>query len=149
MENNQTVPTPDDRLMAALSLALGWIVALVIWAIQKEKSAFVRFHTLQAMSFDLLTIPLSLLIMFCSWMVGLGAMFFAVPSLESLPARLDSDISFMYPWMMFMMILLCTMPFNLLIILVRFIAATKVFSGKDFRYPWLGKKLENYLKATP
>ncbi|MCE1164064.1 MAG: DUF4870 domain-containing protein [Bacteroidetes bacterium] len=57
MENNQTVPTSDERLLALLvhlSVLFGGILLpIIIWAVQKDKSQFVRFHSLQAIFFHI------------------------------------------------------------------------------------------------
>lgn len=55
--NNESMPTSDERTMALLShlsLILGGILLpLIIWATQKDKSKFVRFHSLQSIFFHL------------------------------------------------------------------------------------------------
>lgn len=61
MDNNVTVndsmPANEERTMALLShlsLILGGILLpLIIWATQKDKSQFVRFHSLQSIFFHL------------------------------------------------------------------------------------------------
>ncbi|HQY19432.1 MAG TPA: DUF4870 domain-containing protein [Ignavibacteria bacterium] len=61
MDNNITIndnmPSNEDRTMALLShlsLILGGILLpLIIWATQKDKSKFVRFHSLQSIFFHL------------------------------------------------------------------------------------------------
>lgn len=37
----------DERLMAAVSHLFGLLVAIIVWATQKEKSIFVRFQAVQ------------------------------------------------------------------------------------------------------
>jgi uncharacterized Tic20 family protein len=55
-------PSSDERLFALLSfLSLilgGFILPIVIWATQKDKSQFVRFHSLQAIFFHLALIAI-------------------------------------------------------------------------------------------
>ena len=59
--NEQTVlnqgPTSDERLLAMLShlsVFLGGIILpIILWATQKDKSKFVKFHSLQAIYFQL------------------------------------------------------------------------------------------------
>ncbi|MFZ1322362.1 MAG: DUF4870 domain-containing protein [Ignavibacteria bacterium] len=61
MDNNNTVndnmPSNEERTLALLShisLILGGILLpIIIWATQKEKSQFVRFHSLQSIFFHL------------------------------------------------------------------------------------------------
>jgi len=56
-QNASTVPTSDERLLAMLahlSIFLGGIILpIIIWATQKDKSKFVRFHSLQAIFFHI------------------------------------------------------------------------------------------------
>lgn len=55
--NNDNMPTNEERTMALLShlsLILGGILLpLIIWATQKDKSQFERFHSLQSIFFHL------------------------------------------------------------------------------------------------
>jgi len=61
MDNNTantfTQPTSDERLLAMLShlsIFLGGIILpIILWATQKDKSKFVRFHSLQAIFYHL------------------------------------------------------------------------------------------------
>lgn len=57
IQNATTVPTSDERLLgmlAHLSIFLGGIILpIIIWATQKDKSKFVRFHSLQAIFFHI------------------------------------------------------------------------------------------------
>jgi len=52
-----TLPTSDEKLLAMLShLSIflgGVILPIIIWATQKDKSKFVRFHSLQAIFFHI------------------------------------------------------------------------------------------------
>lgn len=88
METNsnliQQEPTSDERLLALLShLSVfmgGIILPLIIWATQKDKSKFVRFHSLQAIFYQLalagiiiLFVIVLLIILFASG-IGLGAL---------------------------------------------------------------------------
>jgi uncharacterized Tic20 family protein len=77
-------PTSDERLLALLShLSVfmgGIILPLIIWATQKDKSKFVRFHSLQAIFYQLalagiiiLFVIVLVIILFASG-IGLGAM---------------------------------------------------------------------------
>ncbi|HMS64583.1 MAG TPA: DUF4870 domain-containing protein [Ignavibacteria bacterium] len=83
-ENSLQIPTSDEKLLALLShLSMfmgGIILPLIIWATQKEKSKFVRFHSLQAIFYQLslagiiiLFVFIFLIIMLVSG-IGLGAL---------------------------------------------------------------------------
>ncbi|MBI5402166.1 MAG: DUF4870 domain-containing protein [Ignavibacteriae bacterium] len=57
MENNEEIITKDDKLLSLLchlSMIMGGIlVPVIIWAIKKEQSKFVRFHSLQAIFYHI------------------------------------------------------------------------------------------------
>ena len=65
MEN----PTSDEKVMAAIAHAsvifafFGPVVPSLIWAYQRNKSKYVRFHALQAMGYQALT--------FWAWFIGI------------------------------------------------------------------------------
>ncbi|MEO6695674.1 MAG: DUF4870 domain-containing protein [Ignavibacteria bacterium] len=54
---NEPAPTSDEKLLAMLahlSVFLGGIILpIIIWATQKDKSKFVRFHSLQSIFFHI------------------------------------------------------------------------------------------------
>lgn len=82
MQNEVT--TSDERLMAMLShlsiLFGGIILPIILWATQKDKSRFVRYHALQAIFFHiayiaiLVIVIVALALVFVIFGVGLGAM---------------------------------------------------------------------------
>jgi uncharacterized Tic20 family protein len=142
----------DERLMAGLSHLLGWMVALIIWAIQRERSEFVRFQTLQAIAFDVVMIAVIFVLTFCSMCamfalplagVGMAGMGAAAGSEEAAAAggvlaiTLATAVSFLPFCLM--------MPVMLVMLGGHIVAAVQTFSGKDFRYPWLGEWLEKRL----
>jgi hypothetical protein len=48
---------------------------------------------------------------------------------------------FMFPWLMF----ICILPFSLVFLIARIVAAVSVLSGNNFQYPFLGEKVEGFL----
>lgn len=82
--NDQTVsnqePSGDERLLGMLShlsVFLGGIILpIILWATQKDKSKFVRFHSLQAIFFQLACAALIIVFVFAMLAVifisGLG-----------------------------------------------------------------------------
>ncbi len=82
MQNEET--TSDERLMAMLShlsiLFGGIILPIILWATQKDKSRFVRYHALQAIFFHiayvaiLVIVIVALVLVFMIFGIGLGAM---------------------------------------------------------------------------
>ena len=63
-----TEPTSDERLLAMLShlsIFLGGIILpIILWATQKDKSKFVRFHSLQAIFYHLAFAAIIILFVF-------------------------------------------------------------------------------------
>ena len=76
--------TSDEKLMAMLShlsiLFGGIILPIILWAVQKDKSRFVRYHALQAIFFHiayvsiLVIVIVALVVIFMIFGIGLGAM---------------------------------------------------------------------------
>jgi len=67
-------PNSDERLMGALAHFFGLIAALVIWALQKDKSKYVWFQAVQALAFDFAAMLLGVVISICL----MGVMFAGV-----------------------------------------------------------------------
>lgn len=139
-------PNSDERMMGALAHFFGIIGAVIIWAIQKDKSRFVRFQAAQALAFDFVTTLLMFIIFFCSFGVMFLGMFGTIfaaasssPSSESVSPFMM--FPFMFPWLMFA----CIFPFSITLFVARIIATISVLNGNNFRYPWLGAKVENFL----
>jgi uncharacterized Tic20 family protein len=140
------IPTSDEKLMGALAHFFGIIGALIIWAIQKDKSRFVRFQAAQALAFDFISTLLMLVLGFCSFgvmFIGmLGTIFTAANSSASSESLSPFMIfPFMFPWLMFA----CIFPFATALFIAKIVAAISVLNGNNFRYPWLGAKVENFL----
>jgi len=140
-------PTSDEKLMAALAHFLGAIVALIVWATQKDRSRFVRFQSLQALAFDGLVMACSMLVSFCSVAAMFAGMVGLMSSLFNAPASAENfPYFFIIPSMMPFGIFILVLPFSLTIFLIRLVATLSVLSGRDFRYPILGRKVEEFTR---
>lgn len=74
--------TQDDKVVAALAHALGPLIAIIVWATQKDKSPFVAFQSLQALVYQLTGFVGALLGMACytcSFLGVFGSMFAFIP----------------------------------------------------------------------
>ena len=147
----QTItPTSDERILAAISHFFGFLVALIVWATQKDKSRFVRFQSIQAMAFDLmitiiifLTIGCMMVMIFGGVALGVGGI--ALTTSQNDPSAgpagifiaLMSAVPILIPCIIF--------PLMAIIFVVRLIATIQTFQGKDFHYPWLGTLVERSL----
>src|SRR5574341_1428789 len=69
-EKSPTIPTSDDRIIAALSyigglFGLGPIVPIFVFLLRGKDSPFVRFHSAQAIALELAVIVISTVLGFC------------------------------------------------------------------------------------
>lgn len=137
--------------MAAISHFLGFLVALIVWATQKDKSRFVRFQSLQAMAFDLLvTIVIFLvvggLLLLTFGLLALGIGDIAILGSQNNPTAepfraiiaMMAALPFLIPCIL--------IPISGIIFVVRLVATIETFQGKDFHYPWLGNLIERSME---
>ncbi len=137
----------DDRIWAAVAhgsaffVFFGPVIPLVIWVTQRKKSGYVTFHALQAMIYQslffwawVLLIPLLALIVFgILILVGLG----------SKQATGGEPLLGMLPSILIFVVMLGTL---LLYIGVGIEGAVASLMGRDFRYPFFGRRLARKLQ---
>ena len=132
--------------MAGLSYFFGLVGALIVWAIQKDKSAFVKFHALQALAFEGLVMIFNVLLIFClfgAMAIGIAASaWIALTQTNSSQQLLPSIV---LPIAGSYSLIFCLMPFALVLTVVRLIAALSVVSGRNFRYPWIASRVEAFM----
>lgn len=150
MTAGDTAPiSSDDRVMAGLAHFFGVFGALIIWAMQKDKSRFVKFQALQSLAFGGLLTIVTMLSMSCLivlmtlGIVGAvmassqaGAGTGNLPSLETIIAL--SPMSF-----------LCITPLSFAAALVQMIAAVSVATGHNWRYPFIAPRVEAFMVEPP
>lgn len=136
----------DEKLMSAAAHFFGPLAALLIWSTQKDKSYFIKFHTLQALAFDLVTVTsLGVFLFFASGVLVVG-MFSSILSITYTTSP-ESEFRFLLPAVLLpVTITTCVTPISFLITAVRLVASFSVLSGRDFHYPMIGKWLENFMK---
>src|SRR4030066_2593602 len=78
MTEQPLAPTSDESIMAAISHFFGFLVALIVWVTQKDKSRFVRFQAIQAMAFDLVVSVITFLIVGCMMVMIFGVLVLGV-----------------------------------------------------------------------
>jgi uncharacterized Tic20 family protein len=143
-------PTQDERLLAAVAHFFGLVIALIVWATQKDKSRFIRFQALQAVAFDL-----SFVLVFFVGFACMFVMIFGGTMLGALgTAALGADDSGAAGAGGLLFSLAFILPFAAqcvifalmgIFFVARIIAAISVFQGRDFRYPVLGERVEQFL----
>lgn len=151
-------PTPDERLIAALSHITvllpfwGAIATIFIWLSQREKSGYVAFQSLQALAYHL--------VMIFAWFVGMGiymCVFFTVFLGTMIGAATESFGSSEVLIVLFnlspFLILGVFTIFGLAFIVYGVIGAINAFQGKPFRYIFIADRVERFMQsgteATP
>ena len=137
-------PTSDERLLAALANGAvilpmwGLILSALIWITQREKSEYVRRQGGQALAWQISLIGIMFLGMICyagSFFLMMGGIFmFGNPDMGPPPA-------FFVPFLTMGCMSLAMLTF----IVVGLWAAVRTFSGRDFQYPIIGVKVDQFL----
>ena len=139
-----TTPTTEDRIwsvlshLSALAFGMGIVLPIVGWADQRRKSNYSAFQNLQALGYQSLGFTIWILsylvIIVVAAIIGL---------ITGQPERGDSGQLVMIVFYAIML------GFLALYFLLPIIAAVACALGKDFRYPWMGKRLARYLAYDP
>lgn len=119
----------------------GLVAALVIWVLQREKSAYAAGQALQALVYQAITFVVTM-VAWCCWGI-LYAALIIVP-IASNPGAYDSTP----PAGLWVGLGLMIIPIGLwgLFILYGFYGAIRCFGGRDFQYAIIGKWLEQQTK---
>jgi uncharacterized Tic20 family protein len=126
-------------LLGLLTSGMGGIIAaLVIWIVQKEKSAYVAAQALQALVFQAITFLLTM-IAWCCWGVLYMALIF-VPLISN-PGAYESTP----PAGLWVGLALMIVPFGIwgLTILYGLYGAVRCLGGHDFKYAVIGNWLDS------
>ena len=143
--NEATNLTSDEKLMGGVAHVFGPLVAIIVWAIQKDKSRFVKFQSLQALAFDLIIIIVGGLLFFCLFsFMFLGMSWITFQAINSTSPDEFMSI-FALPFMFPLATFACITPFSIGILVLRIIAGISVLSGRNYKYPIIGKWLEHFL----
>jgi len=103
--NNTSGLTSDEKLFAFLShlsvILGGILLPIIIWAIQKDKSKFIRFHSLQAIFYHIaIGVIIVFIVIILAVLIVLGAGFGALASghsnHEAMPVMMMILIFFFY-----------------------------------------------------
>jgi uncharacterized Tic20 family protein len=141
------VVTFEDRLLAAMShlsvllFFFGMTASIVIWAVYKDKSKYVRFQALQAAAFQL-----SLIILWFAGMVVYMGSFFVMIAGEILsnqpsPANQGMPVLFLLPFA----VMMCLMASTVFAVIYGLFAAYSTYRGRDFKYVFLGAQVQKRL----
>jgi uncharacterized Tic20 family protein len=141
----------DERIIAALANVTivlpfwGAIGAIVIWATQKDKSAYVAFQSLQAVVYHLVLVLAGFLAGAC-YLCSLVAfpVMMALTVSTSDPAA-DFSPAFILPMAVPFAVLGASILGWFAFVVYGLVAAAATLQGKDFRYVVIGRRLEAYL----
>jgi uncharacterized Tic20 family protein len=142
---NDTAPSRDDRIMAALAhgsaliLGIGIIAGVVIWVTQKDRSRYAAFQALQSVAYQVVGVFVQI-VAWCCWT--------ALYVLSFIP-MLSADASAEPPAVFWIALALMAVPLALLglWILGGLWGAVRTLQGRDFRYLVIGNQLERWLVA--
>jgi uncharacterized Tic20 family protein len=146
IDSDTISPTSDERMLAALAHFFGLFGALIIYVFQKGKSRFVRFQAAQALSFELITMMSTFVLFFGLFgviFVGIVGTMFA--GLNSASSSEDLSRLIVFPALFPFGLFTCVFPFMVTLFIVRIVAMISVLNGNNFRYPWLGTRVESFL----
>lgn len=144
-------PDADERMMAALAHFFGLIGSIIIYVTQKDRSRFVRFQAAQVLAFELITMLFFFILLFCVFGVMFLGMFGTIfAGLNSAVQSEDPSWLLLFPTLFPFTMFTCVFPLALALYIARIIGAVSVLNGNNFRYPWLGMKVESFLDdSTP
>lgn len=147
--NESVSLTQEEKVMAGLahgSIVLGLftngvgglIGALVIWILQREKSAFAAAQALQSLVYQALTFAITM-VFWCCW--GMVYMLLIFPPIIANPEAYETTV----PAGLWIGLALMIIPFAVwgITILYGLYGAVRSYGGHDFKYAILGKWLEN------
>jgi uncharacterized Tic20 family protein len=135
-------PTSDERQLAGLAHLTGLFFALLIWAMQKDRSPFVRYQAMQAVAFDALS-----MIFFIGLSVVLAGAMILLPFLLVIVADSQGTLNSLPDWVTLVPGLLplglvgVMLMFFALWMGVRLWAAISCINGRSFHYPLVGRPL--------
>jgi uncharacterized Tic20 family protein len=137
----------DEKLMGALAHVFGPLAAIIVWAIQKDKSRFVKFQALQVLAFDVIVAVSMGAFFFCIFGVAFLGMSGSMFAVINNPSSVNEVTPFFFlPFMFPFMIFGCIFPFSFALMIVRIIAAISILNGRNYHYPVIGKWLDNFLE---
>jgi uncharacterized Tic20 family protein len=145
-------PTPDERVLAALSHVsvllplVGVIAPIVIWVTQREKSKYVAFQSLQAMVYQLTIIVgwiLSWGCYMCSFLGIFAGMFLGAATETTGSGETIAIISSLLPLLVIGVIMLL----GFILMIYGVVGAVMAFQGKPFRYIIIGERVERFMQS--
>ena len=148
--NVSSSPTSDETVMAALAHGsvllsfLGPIGPILVWISQRRKSTYAAFHALQAMAYQMAFFWIGMAVGLLFAILWMCVMFPLILSMSENPESFTAaPLLFEGAFFLFL--------FGIwgVYFIGGIAGAVMCLLKKDFRYPWLGKRLETYLRFDP
>ena len=144
---DNVLPTSDEKMMGALAHVFGPLAAIIVWAIQKDKSRFVKFQALQALAFDVIVAVIMGAFFLCIFGVVFLGMSGSMFTIMNHPSTGNEVTPFFFLPLMFPFTIFgCIFPLSFILLIVRLIAAMSILNGKNYHYPVIGKWLDNFIE---
>ena len=143
LETMKNSPSTEERIWAviahlsAIAMGMGLLLPVIGWSEQRRKSNYASFQCLQALGYQSLGYTIWILV---TLVVVVFTSFTAVAGIANIE-NIQSE-------MMGIMIAHTTLMFGLIGIYfaLPIVGAVACAFGKDFRYPFMGKRLAGYLE---
>jgi uncharacterized Tic20 family protein len=139
----QPQPTHEERTLAALAHAsivangmglVGILAAALIWATQRERSAYVRAHAMQALAYQGAAILVGL-ILTLSWGACLAVSLLPL----ALRPELYTDRTLPAPFWLALSSVIVPIGFGILATLYGIVGALQAYRNRSFHYPLFGR----------
>lgn len=147
------MPSQNDRIMAALThLSVlmpfwGIVAPVVIWVTHRDKSQFVAFQALQALAYHIVLLLAGLGAMGC-YVCSFIGMFLTIPWSDSpggtgTPSS-EPPLFFFFPFITMGVFFVGMIVFQV----YGLIGAIRSLQGKDFRYLFVGARVQRFLEQN-
>ena len=142
----------DERIMAVISHItalfpfMGIVAPIVIWVTQKDKSQYVAFQALQAMTYQI-TMILAWFVGMACYMSSFFGLFLGTAVIPSFAAPASAEPWFILPFMLLPFIILgLIFVGGMAFMIYGLIGGVMALQGKEFRYVVIGRRIERYLE---
>ncbi|MDY6847247.1 MAG: DUF4870 domain-containing protein [Chloroflexota bacterium] len=152
MKKSDQIVTSDEKVYAGFAYLLGFIPAIIIWLLKKGDSPYIKFHAMQAALYSgIVSIAAGLILTVQIVMISvttIGA--FVVTNV--IADMLEPEFPLIYMLITIVMTVIIMLGVSIMalivlpLLLVNLIAAVYAFTGKEWRYPFLGDWVERILQ---